>query len=94
MYFESDGLDLHKFIHPKKRTVKHSKYSCTAVVHHRGETMKAGHYVAYIREQLLDRKDTDTRWCLYDDRFVSAVPREDDIMVSPCSRQVLDEQLH
>ena len=54
VHFEVDGLDVHDFVHPKKRTLEHPKYDCTAVLHHRGDTMKAGHYVTYLREQTLD----------------------------------------
>ena len=92
VHFEIDGLDMHTFIHPKKRTLKHSKYSCMAALHHRGNERRAGHNETYLREQLLNRKDIDTRWVLYNDGVVSAVRAENEIMVSPLLKQILDEQ--
>ena len=80
VHLEVNGLDVHDFVYPRKRTLDHPKYDCTAVVHHRGDTLRAGHYVTYLREDILVGKGS--RWVIYDDEVVSPVREFEEIMVS------------
>lgn len=52
--FEGCLLELKKYVSPQTRT-QDSSYRCQSIVHHRGDTMESGHYVACVREERTDR---------------------------------------
>ena len=65
--FAVDGLDMYEHVHPEMRATN-TRYDCRAVVHHRGGTMRAGHFVVYIQEELADglgRQGFSTMTMLY-----------------------------
>lgn len=80
VHFEVDGLDVHEFVHPRRRTLDHPKYDCRAVIHHLGDTLRSGHYVTYLREEKSDEEES--RWVLYNDEVVLLVGDQAEIMVS------------
>ena len=67
--FNEDGLNMYGWVHPDMRSGTKNLYDCCAVVHHRGDTMKSGHYVIYVREDKVDEEGT--RWVLYNDSQAS-----------------------
>ncbi|CAF9919320.1 hypothetical protein IMSHALPRED_004591 [Imshaugia aleurites] len=53
-------------------------YDCRAVIYHRGDDLRAGRYVAYVRESLRDEESQ--QWILYDDEVMS-IAQQQDVMV-------------
>ncbi len=60
------GLDMRRWAHPSGCVGRHWVYNYVAVLHHRGTTLRAGHYVCHVRE--------GGEWILYNDKVESRVP--------------------
>ena len=67
--FQVDGLNIHKFVLLEMRGDQSHLYDCRAVIHHRGDDLRAGHYVAYVRESLRDEESQ--QWILCHDEVMS-----------------------
>lgn len=76
--FQVDGLNIHKCVLPEMRGDQSLLYDCRAVIYHRGDDLRAGRYVAYVRESLRDEESQ--QWILYDDEVMS-IAQQQDVMV-------------
>lgn len=56
--FEVDGLSMMNYVHPGMRSGDNSLYDCCAIVCYIGGAMRARHYVAYVREDLVGGQST------------------------------------